>query len=180
MTERSRVYGSSLYDLAAEEKLTEPIREQMLAIKQILRENPEYIRLLAEPSIKKAERLSLIDKAFGSSCEKYLVSFIKLLCERNLLGEYEGCCEIFVKRYNEDHNISEAVVTSAIVLSPAQIKALTAKLEAMSGKKITVTAKVDPKVLAGIKVELDGKQLDGTVLGRLRGIRKKLDEVKIN
>ena len=53
MTERSRVYGSSLYDLAAEEKLTEPIREQMLAIKQILRENPDYIRLLSEPSIKR-------------------------------------------------------------------------------------------------------------------------------
>ena len=69
MTERSRVYGSSLYDLAAEEKLTEPIREQMLAIKQILRENPDYIRLLSEPSIKKAERLGLIDKAFGGSCE---------------------------------------------------------------------------------------------------------------
>ncbi|MBQ5932747.1 MAG: ATP synthase F1 subunit delta [Lachnospiraceae bacterium] len=177
MTERSRVYGSSLYDLAAEEKLTEPIRDQMLAIKQILRDNPDYIRLLAEPSIKKAERIGLIDAAFGSSCEKYLVSFLKLLCERDLLGEYEGCCEIFTKRYNEDHNISEAVVTSAVALNDSQLKALAGKLETMSGKKITITTKIDPKVLAGIKVELDGKQLDGTVSGRLSGIRKKLDEV---
>jgi F-type H+-transporting ATPase subunit delta len=149
----------------------------MLAIKQILRDNPDYIRLLSEPSIKKAERLGLIDKAFGGSCEKYLVSFIKLLCERGLLGEYEGCCEIFTKRYNEDHNISEAVVTSAVTLSDSQIKALTAKLEAMSGKKIMITTKIDPKVLAGIKVELDGKQLDGTVSGRLQGIQRRLDEV---
>ena len=177
MTERSRVYGSSLYDLAAEEKLTEPIREQMLAIKQILRDNPDYIRLLAEPSIKKAERLSLIDKAFGGSCEKYLVSFLKLLCEKGLLGEYEGCCEIFTKRYNEDNNISEAVVTSAVALNDAQLSALKAKLTALSGKKITITAKTDPKILAGIKVELDGKQLDGTVSGRLQGIQRKLDEV---
>ena len=179
MTERSRVYGSSLYDLAAEEKLTDPIREQMLAIKQILRDNPDYIRLLAEPSIKKAERIGLIDAAFGSSCEKYLVSFLKLLCERDLLSEYEGCCDIFTKRYNEDHNISEAVVTSAVALSDSQLKALTAKLESMSGKKITLTTKIDPKVLAGLKVELDGKQLDGTVSGRLSGIKRKLDEVMI-
>ncbi len=177
MTERSRVYGSSLYDLAAEEKLTEPIREQMLAIKQILRENPDYIRLLSEPSIKKAERLGLIDKAFGGSCEKYLVSFLKLLCEKGLLGEYEGCCEIFAKRYNEDNNISEAVVTSAVALSESQLSALKEKLTAMSGKKITITTKIDPKVLAGIKVELDGKQLDGTVSGRLQGIQRKLEEV---
>jgi len=176
MTERSRVYGSSLYDLAAEENLTGPIREQMLAIKQILRENPDYIRLLSEPSIKKAERLSLIDKAFSGSCEKYLVSFLKLLCERGLLGEYEGCCSIFTKRYNEDHNISEAVVTSAVKLTDSQQQALKAKLESMSGKQISLITKIDPKVLAGIKVELDGKQLDGTVSGRLSGIKKKLDE----
>ena len=177
MTERSRVYGSSLYDLASEEKLTEPIRDQMLAIKQILRDNPDYIRLLAEPSIKKAERIGLIDAAFGSSCEKYLVSVLKLLCERDLLGEYEGCCEIFTKRYNEDHNISEAVVTSAVALNDSQLKALASKLESMSGKKVTLTTRIDPKVLAGIKVELDGKQLDGTVSGRLSGIKRKLDEV---
>ena len=176
MTERSRVYGSSLYDLAAEEKLTGPIREQMLAIKQILRDNPDYIRLLSEPSIKKAERLGLIDKAFGTSCEKYLVSFIKLLCERGLLGEYEGCCEIFTKRYNEDNNISEAVVTSAVALTDSQQKSLTGRLEAISGKKITLITKIDPKVLAGIKVELDGKQFDGTVSGRLSGIKRRLDE----
>ena len=47
----------------------------------------------------------------------------------------------------------------------------------MSGKKIMITTKIDPKVLAGIKVELDGKQLDGTVSGRLQGIQRKLDEV---
>ena len=139
----------------------------------------QYFSFFTEPSIKKAERLSLIDKAFGGSCEKYLVSFIKLLCERELLGEYEGCCEIFSKRFNEDHNISEAVVTSAVALSDSQIKALASKLEAMSGKKIMITAKVDPKVLAGIKVELDGKQLDGTVSGRLQGIQRKLDEVML-
>ena len=46
-----------------------------------------------------------------------------------------------------------------------------------AGKKITITTKIDPKVLAGIKVELDGKQLDGTVSGRLQGIQRKLDEV---
>jgi len=176
MTERARVYGGSLYDLAAEEKLSDSIMEQMLSIKQIFRENPDYLRLLSEPSIKKAERLDLIEKAFGNSCERYLVSFLKLMCERGYLGEYEGCCEIFTKRYNEDHNIADAVVTSAIELTDAQKKALADKLETISGKKISLTVKLDPKVLAGIKVELEGKQLDGTVAGRISGIKKKLSE----
>ncbi len=177
MTERSRVYGSSFYDLAAEEKLTEPLRDQLLTVKQILRENPDYLKLLSEPSIKKAERLSLIDKAFGGSCEKYMVNFLKLLCERDMLGEYEGCCEIFVRRYNEDHGISEAIVTSAVRLTDEQLKKLTEKLEAISNKKISLVQRIDKKTLGGIKVEIDGKQLDGTVAGRLGGIKRKLDEI---
>lgn len=179
MTERAGIYGGSLYDLAAEENLTEAIMEQMLAIKQIFRENPDYLKLLSEPAIKRAERLDLIEKAFADSCERYLVSFLKLLCERNILSEYEGCCETFTKRYNADHNIAEAVVTSAVALSDDQIKGLIRKLEAVSGKKISLTSRIDPKVLAGIKVELEGKQLDGTVHGRMSGMQKKLSEIII-
>ena len=37
MTQTARVYGGSLYDLAAEEKKTEEIREQMAGIRQIVR-----------------------------------------------------------------------------------------------------------------------------------------------
>ena len=176
MTERAGIYGGSLYDLAAEENLTATIKDQLLGLKAIFRENPEYLRLLSEPAIKKAERLDLIDKAFGGSCEKYLINFIKLLCERSLLGEFEGCCDTFVKRFNADNNIAEAVVTSAVKLNDTQLEALKAKLEARSGKTVSLTQKLDPKVLAGIKVELEGVQLDGTVSGRLSGIAKKLDE----
>ena len=51
MTQTARVYGGSLYDLAAEEKLTEQILEQMKEIRRIFSENPEYVSLLGQPSI---------------------------------------------------------------------------------------------------------------------------------
>ncbi|MCR5828835.1 MAG: ATP synthase F1 subunit delta [Lachnospiraceae bacterium] len=179
MTERAGVYGSSLYDLAAEEQLTEPIMKDLLEVRQIFRDNQDYLRLLAEPSIKREERIDLIEKAFGTACERYFVNFLKLLCERGMLGEYEGCTESYKKRYNEDHNIAEAVVTCAVALSDGQLKTLEKKLEEMSGKTVSLTQKVDSKVLAGIKVELEGKQLDGTVEGRLAGLSRKLDEIII-
>ena len=179
MTERAGVYGGSLYDLAAEEQLTEPIMQDLLEVRGIFRENQDYLRLLGEPSIKREERIGLIEKAFGTACERYFVSFLKLLCDRGMLGEYEGCVEAYKKRYNADHNIAEAVVTSAVALSDGQLDSLSARLAEMSGKKIALTAKVDPKVLAGIKVELEGKQLDGTVSGRLSGMSKKLEEIII-
>ena len=179
MTERAGVYGGSLYDLAAEEQLTEPIMQDLLEVRVIFRENQDYLSLLREPSIKREERIGLIEKAFGTACERYFVSFLKLLCDRGMLGEYEGCVEAYKKRYNADHNIAEAVVTSAVALSDGQLDSLSARLAELSGKKIALTSKVDPKVLAGIKVELEGKQLDGTVLGRLSGMSKKLEEIII-
>lgn len=100
MTQTARVYGGSLYDLAAEEKLTEQILEQMKEIRRIFSENPEYVSLLGQPSIPKKEREDMIEKAFGSQAERYLVNFIKLLCDRSILMEFAGCCEEFTRRYH--------------------------------------------------------------------------------
>ena len=110
MTETARIYGGSLYDLAAEENLTGEILGQMEQIRTLLRENPEYERLLSEPSIPQMERNGMIEAAFGGQAQRYLVNFMKLMCEKNLLGEYSGCFEAFKSRYYEDHNIAEAVV----------------------------------------------------------------------
>lgn len=177
MTQTARLYGGSLYDLAAEEQLTGAVMEQMKEVRQLFRENPDYLRLLGEPSIPVKERTGLIEDAFGAQAERYLVNFLKLLCERNLLGDFAGCCEEFIRRYNADHHIAEAIVTSAVALSESQMEALKAKLEKLSGKQVSLTQKTDASVVAGLRVEIEGKQLDGTVQGRLAGISRKLNEV---
>ncbi len=176
MTEYARVYGGSLYDLAAEEQLTEVIKEEMTVVRDIFRENPDYIKLLSEPSVKKEERTKLIEEALGDKVQRYLVSFIKILCEKSILNEYDGCVQEYTKRYNSDHNIAEAVVTSAVKLTEEQLSALKLKLEQKTGRKISIENKLDANVLAGLKVEIDGKQLDGTVQGRMSEISKKINE----
>lgn len=174
MTQTAKVYGSGLYDLAMEEGLVEAIMDQLKEVRQLFRENPDYIKLLGEPSIPKAERVKLIDTAFGASLEHYLLNFMKLLCEHNIIREFGGCCEEYTKRYNVDHNITEAVVYSAVPLSEAQAGGLKARLEKVSGKTVLLIQKIDPSVVAGLRVEMDGKQLDGTLKGRMNGLSKQL------
>jgi F-type H+-transporting ATPase subunit delta len=67
-------------------------------------------------------------------------------------------------------------VTSAIELTKAQKDSLVSKLEQISGKKIVLKQKVDSAVLGGLRVEIEGKLLDGTVMGRLTDLRKKVSE----
>ena len=177
MTQTARVYGGSLYDLAAEEQLSDEILSELNEIVKLFREDPDYLRLLKEPAIDLDERKGLIEKAFGGQAERYVVNFLKILCERGILGEFEGCTEEFTRRYNADHNIAEAVVISAVALSDGQAAALKSRLEKVSGKTVTLTNKIDPAIVGGLKVELEGSQFDGTVSGRLAGISGKLSEI---
>ena len=149
MTKTARLYGGSLYDLASEEKLTEEMLEQLDMVRALFKEEPSYLRLLAEPSIPKTERVGLIHTAF------------------------EGKIHV----YNEDHGIAGAVVTSAVPLTEEQKEALKARLEKISNKTIQLTLKVDPQVVGGIRAELEGRQLDGTLQERLSGLRKKVTEI---
>ncbi|HAJ74602.1 MAG TPA: ATP synthase F1 subunit delta [Lachnospiraceae bacterium] len=177
MTQTARVYGGSLYDLAVEENMTDEMLRESEEIRKIFWENPDYLHLLSEPVLAKEERIGLIEEAFGSSASRYMVNFLKILCERNILNEYSGCVSEFVRRYNADHNIAEAVVVTAAKLGDDQMNALKEKLEAQFGKKIYLSQRLDAGVIGGLKVELEDMELDGTVKGRLTGIQNKLNNI---
>ncbi len=176
MMDTGRLYGDSLYDLAAEEKLTETLMEQVEMVAEVLKENPEYLTLLSEPSVAKAERLSLIDEAFGEQVHPYLLNFFKILCSEGIVRSFSGCSREFRRRYNEDHNIAEALIVTAVALKEEQREALKARLEKISGKTVIMKEKQEPQVLGGIRVELEGMALDGTLENRLDNLRKQITE----
>ena len=53
------------------------------------------------------------------------------------------------------------------------------KLQRVTGKTITLTEKVDPSVLGGLRLDLGGTRLDGTVQGRLERLRNEISGVVI-
>ncbi|MBR2188941.1 MAG: ATP synthase F1 subunit delta [Eubacterium sp.] len=179
MTRTGRLYGGTLYDLVTEEGREEAFLDQMIQIRDLFREYPEYPGLLMEPSVPFSERAHLIDEAFGEGAEPYLVNLIKLLCEKGLLYEYAACTEEFESRYDAAHGISRAEVVSAVPLSGQQREQMKKKLEQISGRKIRLYEKVDPSVMGGVRIELDGRQLDGTVQGRLKGVTRRLNEAVV-
>ncbi len=179
MSQAGDLYGQSLYDLAAEENLTDEILGEMSVVKEIFKENPDYVTLLSEPSIPRNERLQLVDEAFAGSLQPYLMNFIKILIEKGIIREFSACQKRFNKSYNEAHGIAQALATTAIPLDDAQLSQLKEKLEKISGKKILLEQKTDPGVLGGVRVDLEGQLFDGTVKGRLSELRRRVDDVVI-
>ena len=85
MTEIARMYGGSLYDLAAEEGLDERILGELEGVTALLNGDAEYLHLLSIPSIPKKERCALLDEAFRGQVHLYVLNFMKLLCEKGAL-----------------------------------------------------------------------------------------------
>ena len=171
MTETARMYGGSLYDLAAEEGLDERILGELEGVTALLNGDAEYLHLL---SIPKKERCALLDEAFRGQVHLYVLNFIKLLCEKGALRELPGCARAYRLRYNEAHGILEATAVSAVPLTAEQTARLHEKLEKVTGKHIDLKTKVEPAVLGGIRLDIEGTELDGTVRNRLAGLRSSI------
>ena len=174
MTETAKMYGGSLYDLAAEEGLETRILGELDEVQQLLKQNPDYLRLLSTPSIPKKERCGLLDEALRGQVHLYVLNFLKILCEKGTLRELSGCARAYRIRYNQAHGILEATATTAVAMTEQQAKGLHEKLEKVTGRHIDLKTKVEPAVLGGIRLDIEGTELDGTVRSRLAGLRSSI------
>ena len=174
MTRTAKTYGGALYELALDEQLSGELLRQLDMVCAILAENPDYLRLLSTPSIAKDERRRLLDEAWSAQLHPYVLNFMKLLCDNGTLRELSGCAREYRRRYNADNGIVEVCAITAVELTPELRGQLQKKLEAVTGKQIELQTRVDPAVIGGVRLELSGRQLDGTVASHLEQVQQLL------
>ena len=175
MTGLAREYGEGLYELARDEDLGLLITEQMDDIAALLREQPQFIRLLTSRAVERGQRLQIVEDTFGGHVHPYVTNFMKLLVEKEHFDSILLCCEWVHQRFNEDNGIVEARVASAVALTEAQDAALRAKLSRLAGdKQIKLISSVDPSLIGGVRVEMDGRRYDNTIQDRLGRLKRSL------
>ena len=179
MTQIAKNYADALYELAREEKLDAQILEQLQQVRALLEANGDYVRLLSAPNLPRPERLAALDGAFFGRVHPYLLNFLKLLCERGHIRELKDCAVQFRRRRNDDCGILDAVAVTAVPLREELREKLRLRLQSLTGKQIDLQYRIDPRVLGGIRLEYDGRALDGTVRSRLAGIERTLSETVI-
>lgn len=174
MTEFAKTYAGALYALAQEEGLEDAILGQLNGIVEILRGNSDYIRLIDSRNVPKAERVALLDEAFGAKIQPYLLNFMKILCERGAFFQLEACAKAYGAQYDEAHGIVPATAVSARPLDDAQRARLIAALEGRTGKRIRLETRVDPSLIGGMRVQMQGQRFDNTVATRMDRLRRAL------
>ena len=169
MTGLGKEYGEALFELARDEHLLEALDGELSEIRDILKAQPAFIQLLSSRAIERETRIHVVDETFAGRVHPYIVNFMKLLVEKERFNCFQDCMTWFHQRYNEEFGIVEAVVTSAV--SDNDREALRQKLQKMSGRRVTLIARVDPSVIGGVRVEMEGRRYDNTIqnkLGRLK------------
>ena len=78
---------------------------------------------------------------------------------------------MFREHYNKDKGIVCVTCVTAAPLTPELRNRLSEKLSSVTGKTIDLTCKVDGSCLGGVRLDFDGKQVDGTVRRRLEDVR---------
>ena len=169
-------YAETLFMLATEENALEEYMQSLQLVCDTFEQNGEYVKFLSAPSIPKAQRIAALGEAFGDKMHTNVLSLLQLLCEhRNIQSIYE-CAKEFERLKKWSENRVVATVKSAIELGEAQRKALTEKLQKMSGKKVVLECQVSPDVIGGLVVQMDGVLLDGSVKNNLNHIKEVIEK----
>ena len=172
MTEFGREYGEGLYALCAEEKLDRAVLEEVQAIQKAFRENEAFLHLLGNMSMSKEERVRIVDETFKGQIHEYTLNFLKILVERGAIHAFDDCAAAYQESYFRDHQVAVAEVTTASPLNGEQRNRLMEKLKKLTGKEIVIKEKIDPSVMGGVLLQMDGKRYDNTVRHRLAAIKQ--------
>lgn len=172
------VYADALFMAALEANAVESIYTDINAVAEALRKAPDYISLIDTPALDRDEKHALEQRAF-SGVHPLLLNLIKLLGDKSMFYRFEKIAVAYGNLYDAHNNIVRGEAISAHPLTPEQLSALTQKLCDKYGKRVVLTNTVDPNILGGIRLDVAGTQLDGSLRRRLCDIEKILKNTVI-
>ena len=172
MTDIGKEYGTALFMLACEEKKQKTYAEALEKVNSLLLEEPQYAELLSTPSIPLGERLGIIEETFSGALPEHVLSYLKLLCEKGRFSHFFDSVEEYKALLAASEHISNARITSAVPLTESEKKKLIDSLEAKERCKIQAEYSIDPALLGGLIVEIDGKIMDGSLRHRLYEVKE--------
>lgn len=164
-------YATALFEMSEENGLQSEYLEQATLLRDTL-EDDDVIRILTHPRISAEEKYAFLCKAFGESIHQDLLGFMRLVIDKNREAYLLPALTKLVEMIKHHRNQVTARVMSAVPLTDAQAAQLTALLSKKLGKTVDITVVVDPNVIAGISIHVDGYFLDRTVKTMLKNMKE--------
>jgi F-type H+-transporting ATPase subunit delta len=153
--------------------------EEVTTLKNLLKQNFKFLELLQNSSISEKEKINLINRTFSEFFSNELIIFIKFLIARNEVKNILLILEYIRITYSNNSSIN-AVITSTYPLDLDLIQKIKNKMEKITKKKINLCLDFDINLIGGIKIKIGHIVYDGSILGNLNKVRKKIKQLNFS
>jgi F-type H+-transporting ATPase subunit delta len=170
-----RRYASALLALAEERKNVDHVRRDLSDFVKSWNESRELRTVFENPSVSaEARRNVLREIGTRTSMDPQLLNTLLVLADRGRLSQLPDVFDSFEAMAEAKSGKLRAEVTSAAELPEAYFTELGATLERVTGRKVSVTHKVDPSLLGGVVTRVGDRVFDGSLKNRLSELKDEL------
>ena len=173
MEEIAAVYARSLFEVAQEQDKLDTIRDQLGEFADALNDTRELQVFFFSPYFSTAEKVDGLDRAV-SDADPVVVNFLKLLIENHRMPVIFRVRREFDQLWQEENKLLPVQVTSAVELDPATVSQIGDRIAEQTGRKVDLSATVDPDILGGLVVRVGNSILDASIRNRLEQLRKQV------
>jgi len=172
VAELSERYASALFEVAREDGTLDECQGQA-QICLLMLQTEECRALVSHPHIPNAQKRTFFNKSAGSLNER-LEATLHLMIAKKREMYMASAMRSFIKMVDAENGRTEAFVISASALDARQIEKIGETLSKKLCKNVRVTHRVDPALLGGMQIQVDGYLIDYTVRKRLGEMTKEI------
>src|SRR3954468_21328315 len=173
MEEIAAVYARSLFEVASERGKLDTVREQLGQFADALDESRELQVFFFSPYFSTTEKEDGLDRAVADG-DEIVVNFLKLLIENHRMPVIFRLRRAYEELWQEENKLLPVQIVSAVELDRVTVSSIGEKIAEQTGRRVDLSANVDPEILGGIVVRVGNSVLDASIRNRLEQLRKQV------
>jgi F-type H+-transporting ATPase subunit delta len=170
-------YAKALFEVALKEADLHAVEQQLSAFAGLLTVHRNLQHVLTNPAVPVTRKQAVVKALVERQKAAPIVArTLILLASRDRLGLLPDLLASYRDRLLDREGVVRAEVTTSLPLSPKRQAEIERGLGAVTGKKITMTVRVDPSIIAGVVAKVGGVVYDASVATQLRKIKAVIND----
>jgi len=167
-------YAKALFEIALEQNQLDTYNQAAKDILHLLSTDKELAAVVNHRAISADDKLDIVKSIFGGKVPEDFIGIFALIFRRGRHRELSGVLARFETLYKEHKRIAVAKVYAAQPLDEAKKAEISAVLAKKLEKTVEMHTIVDPMLIAGFKVEVDGYVFDASTKNQIATLTKGL------
>jgi len=173
-TALARRYARALLESAADAGKMEEVAGELEAFVASLDQVPKLRLILLSPEIERSKKRELVERLADGRFSDLFLRFLTLL----IRAGRESLLPVIRTEYSRllDRKLGRicAETTTAVPLEEELVEQLGRSMSEMLGAEVKLRTRVDPDILGGVVIRVDGKVYDASLRRRLERMREEL------